>query len=72
MHMKNVLKTLIFTMLLMAAGLSAQAQQVISGVITDEAGIPLPGATVFIVETNEGVVSNFEGEYSIGEIRPFG
>ena len=65
MHMKNVLKTLIFTMLLMAAGLSAQAQQVISGVITDEAGIPLPGATVFIVETNEGVVSNFEGEYSI-------
>lgn len=43
----------------------AMAQQTITGVITDEQGIPLPGASVVVLETNNGVSSDFDGNYSI-------
>jgi iron complex outermembrane receptor protein len=41
------------------------AQQVVSGSITDEEGNPLPGATVIIQGTNNGVTTDFDGNYSI-------
>jgi TonB-linked SusC/RagA family outer membrane protein len=63
--MKKVLGTLIFALLLLTAGLTAQAQRVISGVVTDDAGNLLPGVTVLVVESNVGVVTNLDGEYSI-------
>lgn len=46
-------------------GQTDKIQTVITGVITDENGVPLPGVTVLIKETTVGVVSDFDGEYSI-------
>ncbi|MCL6217205.1 SusC/RagA family TonB-linked outer membrane protein [Zunongwangia pacifica] len=40
-------------------------QRSISGVVTDDQGIPLPGATVRIKGTSNGVTTNFDGEYTI-------
>ena len=40
-------------------------QSSISGVITDEAGVPLPGVNVVEKGTTNGVVSDFDGNYSI-------
>ena len=40
-------------------------QRSISGVVTDDQGIPLPGATVMIKGTSSGVTTNFDGEYTI-------
>ena len=40
-------------------------QTLITGIITDENGVPLAGATVMVKGTSVGVVSGFEGEYSI-------
>lgn len=37
----------------------------INGVITDQKGEPLPGANVFEKGTSNGVISDFEGEFSI-------
>lgn len=37
----------------------------ISGVITDESGLPLPGATVLIKGTTIGTTTDFDGRYSI-------
>ena len=37
----------------------------VSGVINDEKGISIPGASVTISETKKGVVSDFDGKYSI-------
>ncbi|MEK9604165.1 MAG: SusC/RagA family TonB-linked outer membrane protein [Flavobacteriaceae bacterium] len=37
----------------------------IQGTVTDDAGIPLPGATVVILETNQGTTTDFDGNYSI-------
>ena len=41
------------------------AQKPINGVITDQDGVPLPGATVVVIETNEGTTSDFDGNYSL-------
>ncbi len=48
-----------------AKTLASSDQQTISGVVTDENGMPLPGVTVLIKNTNKGVSTNFDGEYQI-------
>ena len=37
----------------------------VTGVITDESGAPLPGATVVNLNTSNGVSSDFDGNFSI-------
>jgi TonB-dependent starch-binding outer membrane protein SusC len=49
----------------MSGGGVVWAQQTWSGTITDENGLPLPGATVIVENTNRGVVSDFDGNFSI-------
>lgn len=43
----------------------AVAQQTVSGSVTDESGIPLPGATVIVKGTSNGAATDFDGNYSI-------
>jgi len=45
--------------------LLAQQNVKVSGVISDEYGMPLPGATVIEVGTSNGVSSDFDGNFSI-------
>ena len=47
-----------------AFGFSVQAQS-ISGTVTDDNGVPLPGATVLVEGTQNGVSTDFDGNYSI-------
>jgi len=47
-----------------ALTLSAYAQQ-ITGTVSDENGVPLPGATVVVQGTSNGVSTDFDGNYSI-------
>ena len=61
---KNVLKILSSFLLVFAFGFTMQAQQ-ISGTVTDNDGIPLPGATVLVQGTTNGVSTDFDGNYSI-------
>ena len=47
-------------------GVSAQQQKIISGTVSDNSNIPIPG--VNIIEENNprnGVVSDFDGDFSI-------
>ena len=37
----------------------------VSGTVTDQDGLPLPGVSVFIVGTNSGTQTDFDGNYSI-------
>jgi len=37
----------------------------VSGLVTDESGVPLPGATVVVDQTNNGTTTDFDGNYSI-------
>ena len=41
------------------------AQGLIIGIVSDENGSPLPGATVVVEETNSGTTTDFDGNYQI-------
>ena len=59
----------IFNLLLIffiQTGLFAQVE--INGMITDELGSPLPGATVLEKNTTNGILSDFDGNYSIAVV----
>ena len=58
--MKKILTTvfLLFTLLSFSQGS-------VNGVITDENGVPLPGANVIIEDTNTGVSTDFDGNFEI-------
>ena len=51
-------------LLVFAFGFNVQAQS-ISGTVTDDNGVPLPGATVLVQGTTNGVSTDFDGNYSI-------
>lgn len=40
-------------------------KQTVSGIITDENGLPLPGASVFEEGTKNGMVTDFDGKYKL-------
>ena len=41
------------------------AQKSVNGTVTDQEGVPLPGATIVVIETNDGATTDFDGNYSI-------
>lgn len=61
-HTFNTFILLVFCLVSMAA----QAQQITSGVIRDDAdGLPLPGATVVVKGTTTGTVTDLDGKFSL-------
>ena len=50
---------------LLSASLVFSQQRNISGSVTDDQGVPLPGATIIVQETNSGTTSDFDGNYTI-------
>jgi TonB-linked SusC/RagA family outer membrane protein len=66
-HLKALLKkqlSLFGASLFFTASLFAQTPT-ISGVITDESGVPLPGATVINQASGQGATTDFDGKYSV-------
>ncbi|MDX1286310.1 MAG: carboxypeptidase-like regulatory domain-containing protein, partial [Draconibacterium sp.] len=46
----------------------AQQQRTISGKVVDEEGLPLPGVSVVVKGTTIGIVTNIDGEYTLGGV----
>ncbi|MGB3775369.1 MAG: SusC/RagA family TonB-linked outer membrane protein, partial [Leeuwenhoekiella sp.] len=44
---------------------SVTGQETLNGTVTDADGLPLPGATVLVKDTNNGTSTDFNGAYSI-------
>ena len=60
------MKKLILSIMMSFLAISvAVGQQTITGSVSDEDGAPLPGASVVEVGTNNGVVADFDGNFSI-------
>ncbi|WP_299227360.1 SusC/RagA family TonB-linked outer membrane protein [uncultured Psychroserpens sp.] len=61
--------------LLLNASLLQAQEKTISGNVTDEAGLPLPGVNIIVKGTSNGTQSDFDGNYSIktnvGEVLVF-
>jgi len=61
---KQVLLLMTFLITLITT-LQVQAQQTVSGVVSDPEGVPLTGVTVLEEGTSNGTVTDFNGNYSI-------
>ena len=59
------IKILLSFLLAIISTLAFAQQRAISGTVSDDAGIPLPGATVIVQDTNRGVTTDFDGNFSI-------
>jgi len=60
-------KRFCFLVFLFVYSLGANAQSVVTGVVSDANG-PIPGANVLLKGTNTGVMTNFDGVYSIKDV----
>lgn len=66
MYMKIVSHANTFLCLfLLSASFVFSQQRNVSGSVTDDQGVPLPGATVIVQETNSGTTTDFDGNYTI-------
>jgi TonB-dependent starch-binding outer membrane protein SusC len=64
--MKKRLSGILTLLLVLVVQLSfAQEAQMITGTVTDDSGMPLPGVNVLIRGTSEGTQTDFDGNYSI-------
>ncbi|WP_293298999.1 SusC/RagA family TonB-linked outer membrane protein [Allomuricauda sp.] len=61
--MRNYWMMLVFLCCSITAALAQEKN--VSGTVTDQDGLPLPGVSVFIVGTNSGTQTDFDGNYSI-------
>ncbi len=50
------------------AVIESQQQKIVSGVVTDESGLPLPGVTVLIKGTTQGTVTIADGNYNLANV----
>ena len=52
-------------LLVLVAQISFAQERVVSGVVSDNAGLPLPGVSVLVKGTQNGTQTDFDGKYSI-------
>ena len=64
-NFKSLQKPLVFLFLLCLFPLGAMAQSVIKGTVSDEAGEPIIGASVKVMGTQTGAVTDFNGNFSV-------
>ena len=62
--MKKLIKTLTFTAFF-ALSMSVMAQKTVTGNVSDNNGLPLPGATVVIKGTSSGTTTDFDGNFGV-------
>jgi len=63
--MKTCLRWSVLFFAITCMSASLWAQQIVSGTVTDESGVPMPGATVVVQGTNNGTTTDFDGKYQI-------
>ena len=55
----------VFSFLFLMFCLSSFSQTVITGTVKDNSGIPLPGANVIVMGSDEGTTSDFDGRFEL-------
>ncbi len=64
--MKNKKLWLWGPLLVLFMSFSYAQEKTISGNVTDQDGVPLPGVSVLVVDTTNGTQTDFDGNYTIG------
>ncbi|MDO5971271.1 TonB-dependent receptor [Flavivirga aquimarina] len=63
--MKTKFSGILTLLLALVVQLAFAQEKTISGTVSDDSGLPLPGATVLVKGTSSGTSSDFDGKYSI-------
>lgn len=63
--MKLKLNVLLMLLALFSMQVSEAQEKVVSGKILEASGLPLPGVTIMVEGTKKGVISDFDGNFSI-------
>lgn len=63
--MKTKFSGILTLLLAFVVQLTFAQEKTISGTVSDDSGLPLPGATVLVKGTSSGTSSDFDGNYSI-------
>ena len=63
--MKTKFSFILTLLLAFVVQISFAHEKKVSGTVSDNNGLPLPGSTVVISGTNSGVSTDFDGNYSI-------
>ena len=63
--MKQKIKQMIMAACFLLSGVIFAQVKTVVGTVTDSDGVPLPGASIVLTETNEGSTTDFDGNFSI-------
>lgn len=63
--MKQKFKWLVTSLLMLCVGLSYAQEKTVSGNVTDQNSLPLPGVSVVVAGTTSGTQTDFDGNYTI-------
>jgi len=63
--MKTKFNVILTLLLVFIVQLSFAQEKTISGTVSDDSGLPLPGVNIIIKGTTSGTQSDFDGKYSI-------
>lgn len=73
--MKQKLQLLLMFLFLFTLQNTFAQDKIVTGTVTDDLGVPLPGANIIVKNTSNGTQSDFDGNYSItvgvGEVLQF-
>lgn len=64
-YLKSIEKPLVLLFLLCLFPLGISAQSIVKGIVNDESGDPVIGATIRVVGTKEGAITDFNGNFQI-------
>ena len=67
--MKSKIKLITTILLVFFMQYSIAQEKTISGVVSDNAGLPLPGVSILIKGTKSGTQTDFDGKYSIKALK---
>ena len=63
--MKTKFSVILILLMVLVVQISFAQNKNVSGTVSDESGVPLPGATVIVSGTSNGVSTDFDGFYSL-------
>ena len=64
-YMRTKTRGLLVLLMAFVVHLSFAQEKTVSGTVTDQGGLPLPGVSVIVVGTTAGTQTDFDGNYSI-------
>lgn len=64
--MKAKFSSILTLLLVFLVQITFAQEQTVTGIVTDQDGLPLPGVNVLIKGTTTGTQTDFDGNYSIG------